>query len=234
MKLDRVAGGQVGALVDHDGARLGHGFEPGRGVDDVADDAFTIGPIVELDDGFPGGHRGADDQGEVRLGVVEFVDGLLDSERGAHGSFRIVLVGDRCAKDGKDAVAHQLLDPAAESLDVLAHPGVIGRQPGSHVLGVGPLGMGGETGEVAEDNRDHLAFLGGGGGVLNRRAQVMATGRTELRPGRGLGSTVRARHGERRPALLNRSGRRRRLRFHSWSTTRARSECRWRFRLVAG
>ena len=86
-------------------------------------------------------------------------------------------------------------------VDVVAHPSVIGRQAGTNVLGVGPLGVGGEAGEVAEHHRDHLALLSRAIGLIDHRTQIAAARRAESGPRRGLGATARAHHGERRPAL---------------------------------
>ena len=44
--------------------------------------------------------------------------GVTDRERCAHGALRVVLVRNRCAEDGDDRVADELLDGAAESLEL--------------------------------------------------------------------------------------------------------------------
>ena len=46
---------------------------------------------------------------------------VANRERSAHGAFRIVLVRDRRAEDRHDRVADELLDRAAEALELGAH-----------------------------------------------------------------------------------------------------------------
>ena len=49
-------------------------------------------------------------------------DGLLHAQPGADRTLGVVLVGDRRAEQGDDGVAHDLVDPAAERLDVVGEP----------------------------------------------------------------------------------------------------------------
>ena len=60
---------------------------------------------------------------------------LANRERSAHGAFRIVLVRDRRAEDRHDRITDELLDGAAETLELGAHAargtagGAVGRPP---------------------------------------------------------------------------------------------------------
>ena len=51
---------------------------------------------------------------------VQLDETLPDPQRGAQGTRRVVLVGDRHAEDGHDGVADELLDGAATRLDLLS------------------------------------------------------------------------------------------------------------------
>ena len=55
-------------------------------------------------------------------GLDEAGQRLLHPQPGAHGPLGVVLVGDRRAEQGDDGVAEQLVDAAAEQLDVGDQP----------------------------------------------------------------------------------------------------------------
>jgi hypothetical protein len=59
-------------------------------------------------------------------------------------------VGDRGTKEGHHSVADELLDPAAEALELGANMGVVGHQEGADVLGVEPLGRRREVDKVSK------------------------------------------------------------------------------------
>ena len=65
---------------------------------------------------------------------------VADGERRAHGSLGIVAVGGRRAEEPHHRVADELLDPAAEALDLRPDALVVGREERPHVLGVELLG----------------------------------------------------------------------------------------------
>jgi hypothetical protein len=84
---------------------------------------------------------------------------LANRERTSNGPLGVVLVRDRCAEDGHDGVAGELLDRAVPLLELLSDERVIRREHGAHVLDVHPLGATRETDQVGEQRRDDLALL---------------------------------------------------------------------------
>ena len=160
IEVERRPARKVGSLVDHDLAGCGHGFQPGGGVDDVADDPLPVDGVFQLDDGLAGGDRRPHRKCQCGIRCVEVFHRLLDPERRAYRPLRIVFVGDGGPKHGEHSVAHELFDAAAEAFDVLTHPAVIGREPFPHVLWVGTLGVRREPGEVGEEHRDGPPLLG--------------------------------------------------------------------------
>ena len=84
---------------------------------------------------------------------------VLHPQGGAHGTIGVVLVGDGRPEEGDDGVAENLVDAAAEGLD-LAHEGLEVRldEPG-HGLGVEVLGERCVADEVGEQHGDDPAFL---------------------------------------------------------------------------
>ena len=101
---------------------------------------------------------GVDPQPQVEL-EPERGDPFEDPEGRPDSSFRVVLVGDRRTEEGHHAVAQEPVDEAAVTRDLRRQDVVVGDQEGPHVLRVERLGAGGEAGEVAEQDRDELAFL---------------------------------------------------------------------------
>jgi hypothetical protein len=83
----------------------------------------------------------ADLEVELRIGGVQLRDRVKDAQPGANGPLRVVLVRDRSAEGGHDRVTDELLDHAAEALDLLAQAGVVRAQPGPHVFGVLLFGL---------------------------------------------------------------------------------------------
>ena len=71
-------------------------------------------------------------------------------QRGAHGSFGVVVVGDRRAPDGHDRVPDELLDGAAVAADDLLALFEIARQEIADGLGVAALGECREPDEIGE------------------------------------------------------------------------------------
>ena len=83
-------------------------------------------------------------------------------ERGAHSTLWIVLVGHRRAEERHHRVADELLDRAAVPLELLPHTRVVRPEDRLDVLGVESLGTRREADEVAEEDRDDLAFTAAG------------------------------------------------------------------------
>jgi hypothetical protein len=69
-------------------------------------------------------------------------------------------VGNRRAEDGHHGVADELLNRAGMPLELVADASVVRGEQLANVLGVEPLGLGGEANEVDEDNGDVLSLLG--------------------------------------------------------------------------
>ena len=66
---------------------------------------------------------------------LQLLDRLQDPQRGPHSPLGVVLVRDRSAEDRHDGVADELLDRAAEALDVGLHALVVRTQCRADVLG---------------------------------------------------------------------------------------------------
>jgi hypothetical protein len=71
-------------------------------------------------------------------------------------------VDDRRAEDGDDGIADELLDRAAETLQLGADARVVPTEQRAHVFGVQRLSLAREADEVAEDDGDHLALAASG------------------------------------------------------------------------
>ena len=91
---------------------------------------------------------------ELELGLlaVRADHRLAHGERRAHGALGVVAVGDRRAEDAHHRVADELLDDAAERLDLVANALVVRREDRAHVLGVELFGPRREPDEVDEDD----------------------------------------------------------------------------------
>ena len=132
--LDHPLGRAVGRSADEDAVHGGRRLEARGGVDDVAGDqrlAFRR-VRVERDERLAGVDRRANLEAVLDQRVT-------DRERRAHGALRIVLMRDRRAEDGHHRVADELLDGAAEALELSRAASVVGRKRRAHVLGIGAL-----------------------------------------------------------------------------------------------
>ena len=129
-------------------------------------------------------------QVEVRIGLVELMDGLADRDRRAHRPLGIVAVGNRRSEHGHDRISDELLDRAAERLDLVPHSSEVRREDRAHVLGIEPLRAGGEPDEVGEEHGDDLPLLGQS--ALGR--QCSAAFRAELRERRVLLAAIGTRN----------------------------------------
>ena len=89
---------------------------------------------------------------------------VADGEGRADSPFGIVAERRRRAEDSHDGVADELLDDAAERLELLADGVMVGVQEGAHVLRIEVLRLGGEADEIDEDDADDPPLLVGGGG----------------------------------------------------------------------
>jgi hypothetical protein len=155
--LDRVPRRPVRLLAGDEAARRRRGLEARGGVDDVSGDdpLAELRPGVERDDGLACVDRGP-------CLEVELLHRLEDGKPRPHAPLGVVLVRDGGAEDGHDGVADELLDRAAEPLDLGLRARVVALEAGTDVLGVGRLRGGGEADEVDEEHRDDLALLARG------------------------------------------------------------------------
>ena len=110
-------------------------------------------------DRLAGVHGTADAELEPGALRVERRHRLADRESGADGALRIVAVRGRSAEDGHHRVADELLDDAAEGLDLRPHRLVVRAEDRPHVLRVELFGAGREADEVDEHHADDPALL---------------------------------------------------------------------------
>ena len=127
---------------------------------------------------------------QLELGIASFSSsiGITDREGGANGALGIVAVSDRRTEDRHHRVADELLDDAAEALDLRAHPREVGRQDRADVLRVEPLGARREADEIREEDGDDLALLEQ---ALRLVGERFSAGKAELRNRRVLLAALR-------------------------------------------
>ncbi len=91
---------------------------------------------------------------------------LLHPERRVAGPHRVILVGQRCAEERHDPVAHHLVHRALITVDGLHHPLQDGIENLARLLGIAVSQQLHRALEVGEEDRDllALAFEGGLGG----------------------------------------------------------------------
>ena len=99
---------------------------------------------------------------------------VADGERGPNGALGVVLVRDRRAEERHDRVADELLDRAAEALELRAQALVVRAEQRLDVLGIELLGARREADEVAEDDGDDftLAALARHQAVFSSRSRA--------------------------------------------------------------
>ena len=100
--------------------------------------------------------------------LVQLLDRLQDAQPRTDRALGVVLVRDRRAEHRHHRVADELLHRAAVPLDLLSQAGVVGADPGAHVLGIRRLRRSGEADQIAEEHRDDLALL------VHRRGGLLA------------------------------------------------------------
>jgi hypothetical protein len=112
---------------------------------------------------------------------ADLVAAFEQIQRRLESARRVVLVRDRRAEDGHHGVTDEFLDKTVEARD---RPGEALEQrilKRAHILGVEPLGDGGEAREVGEHDR-HLATIGlamVAAGLRRRCRQRTAAARAE-------------------------------------------------------
>ena len=165
--VDCMARGVIRRLADQDPVHRRRRLQPRRGVDDIAGGhSFALGgPGAERDQGL------ARVDGDSHLELLLLDRPVADLERRTHRAFRVVLVRRGCAEQRYDGVADELLDGAAEALELGTKVPVVRREQRPHVLRVELLRTRGEADEVGEQDRHDLPLLAHGWhGSLERRA----------------------------------------------------------------
>jgi hypothetical protein len=168
-RLDRL---QDRGVADQARGRIGDQHVAGRGA------LFQAGGHV---DGVPGDQRlarggvagdhlaGVDTDPALERGAVVALELLVQQAEtfshtvgGADGPDRVVFVGSGDPEHGHHGVADKLLHGAAMPLDGVGHGVEVAHHHASERLGVQALAERGRAGDVAEDDGDGLAHLGGG------------------------------------------------------------------------
>ena len=120
-EVDRLRRERVGGVSYEDAAWRGRTLQTRCGVDDVAHRG-VLGACQRADQDLAGvdadAHADPRAAGQPRC-ADEVSQRCLHAQRGAHGAFGVVLVRDRRAEQREDAVAEDLVDPAAERRDVV-------------------------------------------------------------------------------------------------------------------
>ena len=153
--VDRLTRRAVGRLADEDAVHRRRRLQARGGVDDVARrHTFAFGGApAERDE------RLAGVDGDPHLELVLLVRPVADRKRRAEGALRVVLMRDGRAEERHHRVADELLDGAAEPLELTAQVRVVGPEQRADVLGIELLGAGREADEVGEEDGHDLALL---------------------------------------------------------------------------
>ena len=198
---DGLARRGFGRGADGHVAGLAELLEPLRGVHDVAHRGRVAAGSHRAHEHLAAVHADAHLHREVDL-LGDALHGLVHAQRGAHGSFGVVLVSDRGAEEGDDLVADDLVEPAAERGDVGHELLEAVVDEALDLLGVGARRQRGEADQVGHQHGCEAAFL-------ERRPHALAALLAEPGPGAGrrpAGGTGHAGHVTGR-VRLRRSGR---------------------------
>jgi hypothetical protein len=181
--IDEVAGGAIRRFADEDAVHRRGGLEARRRVDDVA----GRHPLPSQGTGAERDQRlaGVDRDPQLQLFVLQ--DPVANRKRGVQCTLRIVLMRDRRAEQRHHCVADELLDGAAEALELRTQPLVVRSEQRPYVLGIHLLCTRGEAHQVGEQHGDDLAFL-----TRRLRGQRRAACVAEARLGAVLVTTGRA------------------------------------------
>jgi hypothetical protein len=118
-----------------------------------------LGTRADDDDRLSCVHPDAHLERQIRIGLVQLRDRVEDGEPAADCPFGIILMRHRRTESGHDRIADELLDRAATLFDLLSQARLVGTDARADVLGILALGGGREADEVAEEDRNDLAFL---------------------------------------------------------------------------
>jgi hypothetical protein len=172
-----VACGLVGRRTDEHLAGQRHRLEAAGGVHDIAERGVIAAGPQGADEHLSGVDPDAD-LGTDPMQVAQLGEGLLHAQPGAHRPLRIVLVRDRRAEQRHDRVPDDLVDLAAERVDVSCEALEAEVDEVLDPLGIGGLRERRESHEVGEQDRREPSFVGSGHErVATRGAEPGALGR---------------------------------------------------------
>ena len=181
-----VGGGQ-------DRARLGHLLHAGGQVDGLAHRG-----VVRVQLAADGAHHrlaGVEPHANLErhaVGALDLVavarDGLLHAQRRVAGAHGVILVGERRAEEGHDAVAHHLVHRALVAVDGVHHVFEEGIEQLLRLLGIAVGEQLHRALEVGEEDGDVLALA-----VSDRTAGAQELGQLGRRARRSAGAQRRAR-----------------------------------------
>ena len=177
----RSLGGRVRGRADQHAARRRRHLEPLRDVHRVAEGGVVATRAQRTDEHLAGVDADAHLDVDVEP-IGPRADRLLHPQRRPHGPLGVVLVAHRRAEQGDDGVADDLVDAAAERVDVVDEALEAPVDDALHLLGITALGQRGEADEVGEQHRGDAALVRARG--VQRHAR--SSGRTE---------PLRVRHG---------------------------------------
>jgi hypothetical protein len=135
------------------------GLQARRGVHDVAH-RRVVGAGEDPHQHLAGVEADAHLDRPVEAGLADDArERVLHPQRGPRRALGVVLVGDGRTEQGDDGVTEQLVDTAAERLDVGDEPFEARVDEALHALGVEVLGERGVADEVGEQHRDDAPLL---------------------------------------------------------------------------
>ena len=155
--LDCLAGGRVGLSSGEDATDRRGRLQPRGGVHDVACNhrLTELRPRPERDQRL----AGVDGDPDLHVELAKLVHAVAHRQRGTHRPLGVVAVGRRRAEHGDDRVADELLDHAAERLELPPDELVVRRQEGPDVLRVELFRTRREADEIDEDDRDDAPLI---------------------------------------------------------------------------
>lgn len=157
LRYDEAAHGLIRRLVDEDLARAGRGLEARRDVHRVTDDRVmhaTLRADVSSDDLSAGDPDSRLQSHPWHRRDLEAHHLYLHGERGTDGALRIVGVHHRGPEEGEDAVAEQVCDGAAMTLDGVTDDRQVAIEEVKRLLGRVLGGQRGVTPHIREQGAD--------------------------------------------------------------------------------
>ena len=161
LEIDRLRRSEIRPLVHEHSALRGGRLDSSGRVHDVAPrHSLALGDTsTQCDQRLAGVDSDSNLEPPRRVLLVEDLDFVEDREAGANRAFLVVLVCDRCAEDGHDGVADELLDCSTVALERRAEPRVVRLEQGANVLGIELFAATRRADHVHEEHRDLLALL---------------------------------------------------------------------------